>query len=100
MIEAIVTAALPGVKADSGKPKRFFRFIALANDRKGAPRANPNDCAFTNRRGPPYTEGTMQARELRQKYLEFFESKGALRLASDSLVTDDPTLLFTVAGMV
>jgi alanyl-tRNA synthetase len=42
----------------------------------------------------------MQARELRQKYLEFFESKGALRLPSDSLVTDDPTLLFTVAGMV
>lgn len=42
----------------------------------------------------------MQARELRQKYLEFFESKGALQLPSDSLVTDDPTLLFTVAGMV
>jgi alanyl-tRNA synthetase len=42
----------------------------------------------------------MQARELRQKYLEFFEQKGALRLPSDSLVTDDPTLLFTVAGMV
>jgi alanine--tRNA ligase len=42
----------------------------------------------------------MQARELRQRYLEFFESKGALRLPSDSLVTDDPTLLFTVAGMV
>ncbi len=42
----------------------------------------------------------MQARELRQKYLEFFEQKGALRLPSDSLVADDPTLLFTVAGMV
>jgi alanyl-tRNA synthetase len=42
----------------------------------------------------------MQARELRQKYLEFFESKGALRQPSDSLVADDPTLLFTVAGMV
>lgn len=42
----------------------------------------------------------MLARELRQKYLQFFESKGALRLPSDSLVTDDPTLLFTVAGMV
>jgi hypothetical protein len=42
----------------------------------------------------------MQARELRQKYLQFFEQKGALRLPSDSLVTDDPTLLFTVAGMV
>src|SRR4051794_14505869 len=42
----------------------------------------------------------MQARELRNKYLEFFESKGALRLPSDSLVADDPTLMFTVAGMV
>lgn len=42
----------------------------------------------------------MLARELRQKYLEFFESKGALRLPSDPLPTDDPTLLFTVAGMV
>lgn len=42
----------------------------------------------------------MLARELRQKYTEFFESKGALRLPSDPLPTDDPTLLFTVAGMV
>ncbi|MDX1933517.1 MAG: alanine--tRNA ligase [Capsulimonadales bacterium] len=42
----------------------------------------------------------MQARELRKKYLEFFESKGALRLPSESLVSDDPTLLFIVAGMV
>jgi alanyl-tRNA synthetase len=42
----------------------------------------------------------MQARELRQAYLEFFERKGALRLPSDSLVTSDPTLMFTVAGMV
>ncbi|WP_394794342.1 alanine--tRNA ligase [Armatimonas sp.] len=42
----------------------------------------------------------MLARELRQKYLSFFESKGALRLPSDPLPTDDPTLLFTVAGMV
>jgi alanyl-tRNA synthetase len=42
----------------------------------------------------------MQARELRQKYLEFFESKGALRLPSEPLPSDDPTLLFIVAGMV
>ncbi|MGC4045514.1 MAG: alanine--tRNA ligase [Armatimonas sp.] len=42
----------------------------------------------------------MQARELRKTYLSFFESKGALIAPSDSLVTDDPTLLFTVAGMV
>jgi alanyl-tRNA synthetase len=42
----------------------------------------------------------MQARELRTTYLRFFESKGALIAPSDSLVTEDPTLLFTVAGMV
>jgi len=42
----------------------------------------------------------MLGSELRTLYLEFFESKGALRLPSDSLVTNDPTLLFTVAGMV
>ena len=42
----------------------------------------------------------MQARELRQRYLEFFENKGALRLPSESLVADDPALMFIVAGMV
>ena len=42
----------------------------------------------------------MEASELRRAYLDFFASKGALILPSDSLVTEDPTLLFTVAGMV
>jgi alanyl-tRNA synthetase len=42
----------------------------------------------------------MLGSELRTLYLKYFESKGALRLPSDSLVTNDPTLLFTVAGMV
>ena len=42
----------------------------------------------------------MQGSELRRRYLEFFEGKGARRIASDSLVPHDPTLLFTSAGMV
>ena len=42
----------------------------------------------------------MLSSELRNKYLEFFEGKGHLIAPSDSLVPDDPTLLFTSAGMV
>ncbi len=38
--------------------------------------------------------------ELRTKYLEFFVSKAHLHHPSDSLVPNDPSLLFTSAGMV
>ncbi len=42
----------------------------------------------------------MKAHELRQKYLEFFESKGHKIIPSASLVpANDPTVLFTTAGM-
>ncbi|HTN04473.1 MAG TPA: alanine--tRNA ligase-related protein, partial [Planctomycetaceae bacterium] len=42
----------------------------------------------------------MKTDELREKYLSFFESKGCIRRPSDVLVPkDDPTVLFTPAGM-
>lgn len=43
---------------------------------------------------------SMKTDELREKYLEFFESKGCVRRPSDVLVPrGDPTVLFTPAGM-
>jgi alanyl-tRNA synthetase len=42
----------------------------------------------------------MKTDELREKYLSFFESKGCVRRPSDVLVPrEDPTVLFTPAGM-
>ncbi len=39
-------------------------------------------------------------KELRELFLNFFEEKGCKRYHTFSLVPDDPTLLFTIAGMV
>ncbi|KKS34986.1 MAG: Alanine-tRNA ligase, partial [Parcubacteria group bacterium GW2011_GWC2_42_12] len=42
----------------------------------------------------------MTAKELRQKYLDFFKSKGHAIISSGSLMPEnDPTVLFTTAGM-
>ncbi|MBI4262487.1 alanine--tRNA ligase [Candidatus Uhrbacteria bacterium] len=42
----------------------------------------------------------MTSKELRQKYLEFFKSKGHAIIPSASLIPEnDPTVLFTTAGM-
>jgi alanyl-tRNA synthetase len=47
-----------------------------------------------------HIENIMKTAELRQKFLKFFETKGHQIVASSSLVPhDDPTLLFTNAGM-
>jgi alanyl-tRNA synthetase len=41
----------------------------------------------------------MTTDELREAYLDFFVSKGCVRKPSDLLVPNDPTVLFTPAGM-
>ncbi len=49
---------------------------------------------------PPYING-MTASEIRQRFLDYFEQNGHMVRPSSSLVpADDPTLLFTNAGMV
>ena len=42
----------------------------------------------------------MQTAEIRQRWLDFFEGKGHTVVPSASLISEDPSLLFTVAGMV
>jgi alanyl-tRNA synthetase len=42
----------------------------------------------------------MQTAEIRRRWLAFFEDRGHTVVPSASLVSDDPSLMFTVAGMV
>ncbi|MCL7985353.1 MAG: alanine--tRNA ligase-related protein, partial [marine benthic group bacterium] len=43
----------------------------------------------------------MKSSEIRKRFISYFERQGHLHLPSSSLVPeDDPTLLFTNAGMV
>ncbi|MET1053413.1 MAG: alanine--tRNA ligase-related protein, partial [Mycetocola sp.] len=42
----------------------------------------------------------MKTADIRQRWLDFFAERGHTVVPSASLVSDDPSLLFTVAGMV
>lgn len=42
----------------------------------------------------------MKTAEIRRRWLSFFENKGHTVVPSASLISEDPSLLFTVAGMV
>ena len=42
----------------------------------------------------------MRTADIKQRFLDHFEQRGHTVVPSASLVSDDPTLLFTVAGMV
>ncbi len=42
----------------------------------------------------------MQTAEIRRRWLDFFQERGHTVVPSASLVSEDPSLLFTVAGMV
>lgn len=61
-------------------------------------------CASTKQKEVAETqEGTpplLSGREIRNKFLEFFEERGHRRLPSSSLVPEDPTVLLTIAGML
>lgn len=69
--------------------------LSLARRAAGRAHASPSQVT-TEARVPPRLSG----QDIRRKFLQFFESRGHLRLPSSSLVPEDPTVLLTIAGML
>ena len=42
----------------------------------------------------------MKTAEIKRRWLEFFESKGHTVVPSASVISNDPSILFNIAGMV
>lgn len=52
------------------------------------------------RKGSSYIISSMKAKDLREKYINFFVSRGHAEISGKSLIPEnDPTVLFTTAGM-
>ena len=56
--------------------------------------------AATPRTGRSQAARPRSGAEIRAAFLEFYEQRGHKRMASASLVPDDPTVLLTIAGML
>src|SRR5687768_10009716 len=88
--------------AQPPKPRHPMRWMPP----RMPPASSPTDPE--SRRAPPSGEDDrahcedpdMKTAEIARRYLDYFEKNGHTIVPSASLVTDDPALLFTVAGMV
>lgn len=47
-----------------------------------------------------HVQNSVSGDVIRERFLRFFEERSHTRMASASLIPDDPTILLTIAGMV